>query len=71
MPLRGASGQGCGVAVGMSVSAPFVYLFVCLFGASGLSCGTRELCCVTWALSLWCTDSLVMGRWLSCRDTQA
>ena len=39
-------------------------LFICLFGASGLSCGPRELCCVTWALSPWCTDSIVVERWL-------
>ena len=38
------------------------YLFVCLFGASGLRCGPRQLCCVMWALSPWCTDSLVVER---------
>ena len=33
---------------------------------SGLSCGTRDLCCMMWELSLQRTDSLVVAHRLSC-----
>ena len=36
----------------------FKYLFLYL-AALGLRCGTGDLCCIKWDLSLWCTDSLV------------
>ena len=38
----------------------FIYL-----AATGLSCGTQDICCVMQDLSLWLTDSLLVvpGLW--------
>ena len=42
-----------------------MYIYMHL-AASGLSCGTRDLCYIMWDLSLQCMDSLVGTHRLSC-----
>ena len=42
------------------------YLFIIYLAVSGLCCGTWELQCIMWDLSLWPTDSLVATSGLSC-----
>ena len=44
-----------------------MYLFICL-AVLGLGCSTQGLCCIVWALLLWCMDSLavVHGHWSAC-----
>ena len=46
-------------------SAVLFIIFTCYLTASGLSGGPWGVCCAVWPLSLWCMDSLVVGRGLS------
>ena len=44
----------------LTKSSLFLNYLSTLFGWSGLSSSMHDLHCVTWDLSLWCTDSLVV-----------
>ena len=46
----------------------FIYLFI--WWALGLSCGTQDLHCAMWDLSLGHTDSLVVAQWLQSTRAQ-
>ena len=52
----------------ISLTHLFIYLFI--WWALGLSCGTQDLRCAMWDLSLGLTDSLVVAQWLQSTRAQ-